>query len=378
MLFGIVTLLTALSMAAVAAWFAIAGIMAVFAGAPLPALIMGAVIETGKVVGVSWLYQNLKTKTTIKYLLAPLVVTAMLLTSMGIFGFLSKAHLEQTTPVGNNAAQIERLDQRIARQQKAIDDAEGVIMQLDETVQVLINYDKISGPDGARAVRAGQQEQRDQLAAIIDQSEDQIAIFQDQRFELAAEIRELELEVGPVKYIAALVYGNEEATDLEAAVRWVIIAFIFVFDPMAIVLLMAANHTLMQHKKPRPVTPGIPDQDIADEDIDLIDLIDDSPHEDEDEDEDRHSEEPETVNELNNVDNQQVEPETRHEVHAAPAGKRLDPEVVKRLQSLERITRPLTDQEIRQRSALRDYVNRRAIEEDIRAERRNNPEDNLP
>lgn len=248
MFFGVIVLITALAMASTAAWFAIAGIVAVFSGAPLPALIMGAVIETGKVVGVSWLYQNHKEPTKIKYALAPLVVVAMLLTSMGIFGFLSKAHLEQTSAVQSNAVQIERLEQRISREENKIKDAETVIAQLDETVQVLINYDKISGPNGARAVRARQQEQRDQLASIVEDAENNISLYLDEKLELTKEVQAYELDVGPVKYIAELVY-TDNADQLDNVVRYVIIAFIFVFDPLAITLLMAANYTLNSRKE---------------------------------------------------------------------------------------------------------------------------------
>lgn len=285
MFFAIITLLTALSMATVAAWFAIAGIMAVFAGAPIPALIMGVVVELGKIIGVSWIYRNWKERTSIKYTMFPPVIVAMLLTSMGIFGFLSKAHLEQSAPVGNNTAQIERLDQRIAREQAKIDDAETVKGQLDEQVNTLIEYSKISGPDGSRAVRAGQEEQRDALAATIDESENNISKFSDEKFTLSSELRELELEVGPVKYIAAVIYEDPE-TNLEEAVRIVIIAFIFVFDPMAILLLMAANFSFIQIKGES--LPGLrrdeesfivtaSSVDVNGED--LIDLIDDDPEE---------------------------------------------------------------------------------------------------
>lgn len=248
MFFGILVLITALAMASTAAWFAIAGIVAVFSGAQLAALVMGCVIETGKVVGVSWLYQNHKEPTVIKYALAPLVIVAMLLTSMGIFGFLSKAHLEQNRAVQTNTAQIERLDQRIAREQSKIKDADSVVAQLDETVQVLINYDKISGPNGARAVREQQQAKRDELSQVIEDAEEKIAELLDQKLELDQQVRAYELEVGPVKYIAELIY-SEQATDLDQVVRYVIIAFIFVFDPMAITLLMAANYTLAMRRK---------------------------------------------------------------------------------------------------------------------------------
>jgi hypothetical protein len=221
---------------------------------------------------------------------------------MGIFGFLSKAHIEQNADVGNNTLQIERLDQRIGRQQAVIDreqvkidNADAVLVQLDTTVSTLIEYDKISGPDGARAVREGQQSQRDALAAEIvaaqnniDATEDTIGELQDERLVLSQAVRELELEVGPVKYIAALVYEDPE-TNLEDAVRIVIIMFIFVFDPMAIWLLMAANHVLIRNQHmwgdeddPHALPPTPPSDGNGE---DLINLIDDEHEEEEIEEE---------------------------------------------------------------------------------------------
>ena len=272
-------------MATVAALFAVAGIMAVVAGAPIPALIMGCVIELGKIVGVSWIYRNWQEKTKIKYFMLPAVIVAIFLTSMGIFGFLSKAHLEQNADVGNNTLQIERLDQRISRQQAVInreqdriDNADAVIANLDETIATLIEFDKISDPvNGARAVRERQKPERDALAAEVteaqsnmDAAEDTIADLQDDRLVLSQEVRELELEIGPVKYIAELIYEDPE-TSFEDAVRLVIIAFIFVFDPMAILLLMGANFQLMKVKRDSDDEPTPPE----DNGEDLIDLIDD-------------------------------------------------------------------------------------------------------
>ena len=245
---AIITLLTALSMATVAAVFAIYGIIAIFAGMPQFALVMGAVIELGKVVGISWLYRNWNEPTKIKYAMAPLVLIAMLLTSMGIFGLLSKAHLEQTSPVANNEIQIERLDQQITREQSRITDAEQVISQLDQSVQALINFDRIRGPDGAIAVRESQADQRELLRQTIDTAQTELDGLEDQKLELSQQLQAIELEVGPIKYIAELIY-NDGQDRTEEAVRWVIIAFIFVFDPMAILLLMAANYTLVNRKK---------------------------------------------------------------------------------------------------------------------------------
>jgi len=167
---------------------------------------------------------------------------------MGIFGLLSKAHLEQTSPVANNEIQIERLDQQIAREQSRIIDAEQVISQLDQSVQALIEFDRIRGPDGAIAVRESQADQREVLRLTIDTAQTEVDGLEDQKLELTQQLRAIELEVGPIKYIAELIY-NDGQDRTEEAVRWVIIAFIFVFDPMAILLLMAANYTLDQRKK---------------------------------------------------------------------------------------------------------------------------------
>lgn len=263
MFLGLITLFTALAMATVAAVFAIFGIVAIFAGMPAFAIVMGSVIELGKVVGISWLYRNWSEPTKIKYVMTPLVILAMLLTSMGIFGLLSKAHLEQTAPVANNAIQIERLDQQINRERAKITDSEQVIAQLDQSVQVLINYDRIRGPEGALAVREGQSEQRDLLRETIDTAQAEIDRLEDKKLELNQALKAIELEVGPVKYLAELVYGSDTSRT-EEAVRWVIIAFIIVFDPMAVLLLMAGNYTLAKRsankkseqkpEQPLPVT----------------------------------------------------------------------------------------------------------------------------
>jgi hypothetical protein len=244
-MFGAITLLAGLALSVVAAWFAIEGIMAIFAGMPIYAMIMGIAIEAGKVVGITWIYRHWSEKTKLKHVMIPFTAVMMLLTSMGIFGLLSKAHLDQAAPVTNNTAQIERLDDRIAREETRINDAEVQIAQLDETLQVLIDANVISHPErGARVVRERQLPQREILNETINDSQDRIDDYLDQKLVLTTEINNLEREVGPVKYIAAIIYEEPEG-NLEEAVRIVIIAFIFVFDPMAILLLMAGNYTIM-------------------------------------------------------------------------------------------------------------------------------------
>ena len=256
MFFGILTLIVGLAISGVAAWYSIVGLMAIFAAAKIPIAIMGAVLEVGKLLTASWLYQFWdKTNTLLKSYFTIAVVVLMFITSMGIFGFLSKAHMDQTLTVGDNSLLIERIDRKIEREKVKITDAETVVAQLDKTVQVLIDYDRIRGESGAIAVRESQNEERATLSNIIDQAYSKIDTLSVEKLELDKEQLELEAEVGPIKYIAAFIYGDElDKTLLERAVRWIIITIIFVFDPLAVLLIVAANMTLKEAmNKPKKV-----------------------------------------------------------------------------------------------------------------------------
>ena len=256
MFFGILTLIVGLAISGVAAWYSIVGLMAIFAAAKIPIAIMGAVLEVGKLLTASWLYQFWdKTNTLLKSYFTVAVVVLMFITSMGIFGFLSKAHMDQTLTVGDNSLLIERIDRKIEREKVKITDAETVVAQLDKTVQVLIYYDRIRGECGAIAFRESQNEERATLSNIIDQAYSKIDTLSVEKLELDKEQLELEAEVGPIKYIAAFIYGDElDKTLLERAVRWIIITIIFVFDPLAVLLIVAANMTLKEAmNKPKKV-----------------------------------------------------------------------------------------------------------------------------
>ena len=256
MFFGILTLIVGLAISGVAAWYSIVGLMAIFAAAKIPIAIMGAVLEVGKLLTASWLYQFWdKTNTLLKTYFTIAVVVLMFITSMGIFGFLSKAHMDQTLTVGDNSLLIERIDRKIDREKVKITDAETVVAQLDKTVQVLIDYDRIRGESGAIAVRESQNEERATLSNIIDQAYSKIDTLSVEKLELDKEQLELEAEVGPIKYIAAFIYGDElDKTLLERAVRWIIITIIFVFDPLAVLLIVAANMTFKEAmNKPKKV-----------------------------------------------------------------------------------------------------------------------------
>src|SRR6056300_1117357 len=204
----ILLLLSALSLSGIAAWYAIAGLMAIFAALPIPIAIMGGALEASKLVVASWIYNNWKRiPFLMKTYFSIALVVLMLLTSMGIFGFLSKAHLDQTMDSGGNQLQVELIDTKIEREQKRINDANLVLGQLDQAVQVLMDYDRIRGKDGAIAVRESQKEERAQLTAIVDEASDRVANFRQEKLILDQQTIALEAEVGPVKYIAALIYG---------------------------------------------------------------------------------------------------------------------------------------------------------------------------
>jgi hypothetical protein len=243
-------LITAIAIAGVAAWYSIIGLMAIFAASAVAIAIMGAVLEVGKLVTASWLYQNWKeTPVLLKTYLTAAVVVLMFVTSMGIFGFLSKAHIEQTITSGDNSLQISLIEGKIDREQRRITDAETVITQLDNAVQTLIDYDRIRGNEGAIAVRESQRDERSRLEGSIGNAAEKIGVLQEEKLVLEKEQLSLEAEVGPIRYIAALVYDETNKDNLEESVRWVIIIIISVFDPLAVLLLIAANQGLTNNRK---------------------------------------------------------------------------------------------------------------------------------
>lgn len=398
MLFGILTLLTALAIAGVAAWFSIIGLMSIFSAAALPIAVMAGVLEVGKLLTASWLYRYWdETGILLKTYLSVAVAVLMLITSMGIFGYLSKAHLDQAGESGDAFAIVERLEGKIAREENKIDILEDRIaglqtgggldvsssIQQQETIRdgawdrvqgdidyaqgqiqsirdqlvidlkaqdgKLIPLDKIvdsyanqgtvtteTDSGGifrsaetetvdnvalANEVRLGQKAERDaisdeknslrqlaqkdinsqqanidkyraQAQTVIDNANkeinslrenssqdqdgilikiddyneqidtiyDDLIIIKDEKFEAESTVRELEKEVGPIKYVAQLVYGDDSATVLDKAVRLFILLLVFVFDPLAVILIIAANQTLLRYginleSKGPPVPP---------------------------------------------------------------------------------------------------------------------------
>jgi len=253
--------IVAIALSAVAAFYSIVGLTAIFAAAVMPIIIMGTILEVAKVVTTIWLHEYWhRCRLAMKLYLVPAVVILMIITSMGIFGFLSKAHLDQTVPTGDVAAQVALIDEKINNERDTIANARSLLAQLDKAVVDIgnapdreVNGRVISSAERALQVRRQQARDRANLTQTIEQAQARIVALQEQKAPFAKDLRKIEAEVGPVKYIAALIYGDNPDTNLlEKAVRWVIIIIVAVFDPLAIMMLLAATESLRWHRESSP------------------------------------------------------------------------------------------------------------------------------
>jgi hypothetical protein len=220
---------------------------------------MGAALELGKITATVWLHKYWhKANIQFKLYLIPAIIILMLITSMGIFGFLSKAHMDQNITVGDSAAQVQILDEKIKTEQDNISVNKRALQQMDAQVdQMLGRTTDDRGANRAVQIRKNQAKERKSLQADISTAQKNISALQAERAPLAAQNRKIEAEVGPIKYIAALIYGdNPDANTLERAVRWVIILLVFVFDPLALILILAAEQTIAWSRKEREERKG--------------------------------------------------------------------------------------------------------------------------
>jgi hypothetical protein len=247
MWFGILTLATALIISVSAAYYSILGLTAIFAAAFWPIVILGSSLEVGKIVSTLWLHKYWhRAELQYKVYLCAAVAILMLLTSMGVFGFLSKAHSDQDLVSGDVIAKISIYDEKIKQSRDNIDMARRALQQMDAAVdQTMSRSSTEQGADKAAQLRRSQGNERNRLLKEIDTEQKKIQTISEERAPIAAEVRKVEAEVGPIKYIAALIYGdNPEANTLEKAVRWVIILIVIVFDPLALTLLLAATKSI--------------------------------------------------------------------------------------------------------------------------------------
>jgi hypothetical protein len=251
----------ALSLSAVAAYYAVMGLVAIFAAAVVPIVIMGSLLEVSKLTVASWLYRSWKEiPLWMKSYFTVALVILMLLTSMGIFGFLSKAHLDQAVPTGDISAKLSLIDEKIKTEKENINANRKELSQLDSQVdQTISRTTEASGAERAIAIRRGQQKDRARILNEIGTAQTKIAKFNEERAPIATEVRKVEAEVGPIKYIAALIYEDSADTDvLEKAVRIVIILIVGVFDPLAVLMLVAANWQWRKDRDLIEETPASP------------------------------------------------------------------------------------------------------------------------
>ena len=247
-------LLVAVSLSAIAAFYSIMGLAAIFAAAVIPIVIMGSILEVAKVTVTVWLHEYWQdAKLLMRGYLTLAVVVLMMLTSMGIFGFLSKAHSDQSLVTGDSQAKLAIYDEKIKTSRDNIETNRRALKQMDEAVdQVMGRSSDEKGADKAVAIRRAQQKERVRLLAEIAAEQKTIAKLNEEAAPIRAENRKIEAEVGPIKYIAALIYGdNPDASLLERAVRWVIIMIVIVFDPLAIMMLLAATESMSWIKRQR-------------------------------------------------------------------------------------------------------------------------------
>lgn len=217
------TLLTAIAISAIAAYFSIAGLITLFSATPISIAIMGGCLEAAKLVTASWVYRNWTiAPVIIKYYLSGAVVILSLITSMGIFGFLSKSHISQATVAGSNTVELTILEQ----QEKAIKTRIDFILSQDQKMTYASN----------------------KLNRELQESQNQLKEILLKKAPLLQKKNTLESEIGPIKYVTEFIYGSSDDELLNKAVRWVILTLIFVFDPLAILLLIAANISLKNQK----------------------------------------------------------------------------------------------------------------------------------
>jgi|TARA_B100001093_G_scaffold283204_1_gene270575 hypothetical protein len=250
MFLTLITFISAISISLIAAGYSILGLATLFAGAYVPIIAMGSALEVGKLVAASWLYHNWRSNIpkSLKAYLFTSIIVLIFITSIGIFGFLSKAHLDQVKPTAGNTEQIELIDKKIRQEEKIIERAERTLAQLDKALDVYIDKEFVTR--GLKE-RKKQKEERDLLNKSIDEAMEKITNLNNSKSSINIEQLKLEADVGPLKYVAELIYGDNANDHFDSAVRIIILILIFVFDPLAVLLLIAANISLNQWRDKR-------------------------------------------------------------------------------------------------------------------------------
>ena len=239
-------LISGISISAVAIYYSVAGLVSIFAASVIPIIVMGVTLELSKLIATLWLKINwFRAPALIKTYLLTAIAILMVITSMGIFGYLSKAHLDQSLISGDVAARLTVINEKISLEEEKIADSRKALEQLDLTVEQTIGRSKTEmGVFRAEQLKRTQNKDRARIREAIEDSQTTIARLKEERAPILSEMRKVEAEVGPIKYIASVIYGSQPDTNLlEKAVTWVIIVIVVVFDPLAVVLLLASQYS---------------------------------------------------------------------------------------------------------------------------------------
>ena len=248
------TFLAAFALSACAGLYSVIGLAAIFPGSYWPIIIMGSVLEGSKLVTTSWVYRNWDTAPRLmKYYMVTAIVILMAITSMGIFGYLSKAHLEHSADMAPLTDKVAMLDEKIKTEKENINANRTILKQLDEGVdQVMARSQDEKGADKAIAVRKAQTKERSRISQEISESQKTISALNEERGPLNVALQKAESDFGPIKYVAELIYGSGERDIIDKAVRLVIILIMVVFDPLAVLLLIAGNMSLKKEPEIEP------------------------------------------------------------------------------------------------------------------------------
>ena len=259
MINAILPFITALALSGIAAYYSVIGLAQIFPGSYWPIVIMGSVLEVAKLVTVSWVYNNWKTTfSALKLYFLIAVVLLMGITSMGIFGYLSKAHIEHSSTIAPQVAKVEIYEEKIKVIQSQIERNNKNLSQYDEAVDQIMGRSKDEkGAEKANQIRKAQQKDRERIIAETKGLQKEIQTLTEEKLPLSLEVKKAESDLGPIKYVAEVVYGTQDHDLIDKAVRLVIFIIIVVFDPLAVLLLIAANQTYKRYKEDDTEKPVI-------------------------------------------------------------------------------------------------------------------------
>ena len=247
-MFTIILFASALLISGIAEYFAIAGLVAIFSSSPIASIVLGGALAIGKLVAASWVYRNWDTAPKmLLYYFTAAVITLSLITSMGIFGYLSKAHLDHSLVIGDSSSQVEIIEERIKTEEQNITSYRNDLKILDAQIQ---KYTELGSVTRSVRARDQQKKERETLVGKLEESQNKISKYREELLPIKSESRKIEAEIGPIKYIAELIYGSSTQDIIDKAVRLTIIIIIFVFDPLAILLLIAANMEIKKKDQP--------------------------------------------------------------------------------------------------------------------------------